>query len=66
MLKQMEFCFCTVWLLEVVVQYDVLWLVQVHCQLGDVFSCQAVGTKNSTVAHICPKHFILFEREMLR
>lgn len=54
---------CTIGLFEVVVQNNIPWLIQIHCQYSDVLSCQAVGTKDSSVVGVDPKDFFLFNRQ---
>lgn len=56
-------CVFTSWLLQVMVDHDVLRLHQVRRQLSNVLSCQAVGTVNSTTAGIRPKHFLLCKKK---
>lgn len=57
--------YCTIGLFKIVVHYDVLRLLQVPSNLSDVSSCQAVGTKNSTVVYVCPEHFLLLKQREL-
>lgn len=51
-------------LLEVVVKDDVLWMIQVSSDLGEVSSCETTGAVNAPQNSVRPKHFVLFRESL--